>query len=102
MLYVHSLMGDARPGELDPAAVNPSVVELHARGRPQLGPLPRSVPRGGRPSRRDRRREDGDGPVRVISGAGIAVPNVELSLSVTGAAVPSTVRTNASGVATVA
>ena len=30
MLYVHSLMGDARPGELDPAALNPSVVELHA------------------------------------------------------------------------
>ncbi len=24
MLYVHSLMGDARPGEIDPAAVNPS------------------------------------------------------------------------------
>ena len=62
MLYVHSLMGDARPGELDPAALNPSVVDLHAVVAPQLGPLPRSVPRGGHPSRRDRRREDGDGP----------------------------------------
>src|SRR5215831_17125168 len=29
MLYVHSLMGDARPGELDPAALNQSVVALH-------------------------------------------------------------------------
>ena len=38
----------------------------------------------------------------MISGAGIAVPNVDLSLSATGAAAPSTVKTNASGVATVA
>ena len=38
----------------------------------------------------------------MISGAGAAVPNVDLSLAATGAAAPSTVKTNASGVATVA
>ena len=102
MLYVHSLMGDARPGELDPAAVNPSVVELHSvvvgNSARYHGPyrvavaLPAGIGAG----------KTGTAQVRVISGTGIAVPNVDLSLSVTGAAAPSTVKTNASGVATVA
>ena len=101
MLYVHSLMGDARPGELDPAALNPSVVDLHAvvlrNSARYHGPyrvavaLPAAIGAG----------KTGTAQVRVISGAGIALPNVALSLSATGAAAPSTVKTNASGVATV-
>src|SRR5207248_11016310 len=31
MLYVHGLMGDAAPGEVDPSALNPSVEALYAR-----------------------------------------------------------------------
>ena len=31
MLYVHSRMGDARPGELDPAAISPAVASLYQR-----------------------------------------------------------------------
>ena len=31
MLYVHSLMDDARPGEIDPAALGPAVVKLYKR-----------------------------------------------------------------------
>ena len=33
MLYVHSLMGDARPGEADPRAINPTVASIR-HGRP--------------------------------------------------------------------
>ena len=29
MLYVHSLMGDARPGEADPRAINPTVASIY-------------------------------------------------------------------------
>ena len=29
MLYVHSLMGDARPGEVDPAAIGPQVASIY-------------------------------------------------------------------------
>ena len=97
MLYVHSLMGDARPGEVDPD-----------RGRP------RASPRSTRGSRRDAARYHGPyrvdvalpaaigagktatATIRVLSAAGVPLPNLDLSLSATGAsAVPSTVRTNA-------
>ena len=43
----------------------------------------------------------GTAEVRVISGAGVPLPNLTLTLSATGAAAPSTVKTNANGVATV-
>ena len=102
MLYVHSLMGDARPGELDPAALNPSVVDLHAvvlrNSARYHGPyrvvvtLPAGIGAG----------KTGTGQVRVISGAGIAVPNVELSLSVDRRRRAVDRKTNANGVATVA
>jgi hypothetical protein len=101
MLYVHSLMGDARPGELDPAALNQSVVALHevvVRNSARYhGPyrvavaLPASIGVG----------KTGTAEVRVISGAGVPLPNLTLTLSATGAAAPSTVKTNATGVATV-
>ena len=101
MLYVHSLMGDARPGELDPAALNQSVVALNeivARDSARYhGPyrvavdLPGSIGVG----------KTGTAEVRVVSGAGIALPDVTLTLAATGADAPSTVKTNANGVATV-
>ena len=31
MLYVHSLMGDARPGEIDPTAIGPAVTVVYTR-----------------------------------------------------------------------
>ena len=81
MLYVHSLMGDARPGEIDPAALNPSVVATPRGGRRNAaryhGPyrvavtLPAAIGAG----------KTGTAEVRVISGAGIALPNVDLSLT---------------------
>ncbi len=102
MLYVHSLMGDARPGEVDPAAAGPAVTALYTRiGREAAryhGPyrvdvaLPGAIGAG----------KTATATIRVLSAAGVPLPNLDLSLSATGASsVPSTVRTNATGVATV-
>ena len=101
MLYVHSLMGDARPGEVDPRAIGPAVTALYAQIAAQAaryhGPyrvdvtLPGAIEAG----------KTGTATIRVVSGAGAPLPNLDLSLSTTGADVPATVRTNASGVATV-
>ena len=102
MLYVHSLMGDARPGEVDPAAAGPAVSALYTRiGREAAryhGPyrvdvaLPTAIGAG----------KTATATIRVLSAAGVPLPNLDLSLSATGASsVPSTARTNAVGVATV-
>ncbi len=102
MLYVHTLMGDARPGEVDPAAIGPAVAALSTR-------IAREAARYHGPYRVDVAlpAEIGAGKtatatIRVFSGAGVPLPNLDLSLSATGASsVPATVRTNAAGVATV-
>ena len=44
MLYVHTQMGDQRPGELDPADAGPAVPALSRAGRARLRRLPRAVP----------------------------------------------------------
>jgi sortase family protein len=101
MLYVHSLMGDARPGELDPAALNPTVVSLYGRiaGDSALyhGPYRVVVDQPGAIAVG----KTGTAIVRVLSGAGVLIPNLDLTLSATGATVPAIARTNANGVATV-
>lgn len=102
MLYTHSLMGDARPGEVDPAAVSPAVTAVYTRIAREAaryhGPyrvdvaLPASIGAG----------KTATATIRVLSGAGVPLPNLDLSLSATGARdVASTARTNAAGVATV-
>jgi hypothetical protein len=102
MLYVHSLMGDARPGEVDPAAIGPGVAALYeriARDSARFhGPyrvvveLPGEIGAG----------KTGTATIRVLSAANVPLPGLDLSLSATGATdVPSTVKTNANGVATV-
>ncbi|HEY1365724.1 MAG TPA: class F sortase [Gaiellaceae bacterium] len=97
MLYVHSLMGDARPGELDPDAVRPSVAAFYERiGRAAAryhGPyrIEASLPRGlavGRPA---------TATLRVLSATGAALPGQAFSLSVTGADAPSLVSADAAG-----
>src|SRR5262245_22226434 len=102
MLYVHSLMGDARPGEVDPAAIGPGVQALYTRIAAEAarfhGPyrvdvaLPGQIEAG----------KSGTATIRVLSGAGVPLPNLDLTLAATGASnVPATVRTNAAGIATV-
>jgi Sortase domain len=103
MLYVHSLMGDARPGELEPSLLGSAVSTLFRRiardAARYHGPyrieskLPSTLVAGTR----------AEATVRVLSAEGAPVPHVRLTLSTNGtASTPSRVRTDASGVATVA
>src|SRR2546423_3303388 len=100
MLYVHSLMGDARPGEIAPSALGPAVTKLYDRiaaataryrGPYRIGT---QVPRGlvvGKAA---------TATVRVVSATG--APMAGIVLSVTGKGVdglPGRVRTDAAGVA---
>ncbi len=102
MLFVHSIMGDGAPGEVDPSALNPQVVSIFNRmsrdSSRYRGPytIRTTITPGltiGTP---------GSATIRLISATGAAVPNVGFSLAGTGAAdVPSKVRANSSGVARV-
>jgi LPXTG-site transpeptidase (sortase) family protein len=102
MLYIHSLMGDARPGEVDPNAIGPEVASIyhtvaaesaHLHGPYRVdggfsGPL-----KAGQPA---------TATIRLVSASGAAVPGATLHLSAKGASgVPQTVTANANGVATV-
>jgi Sortase domain len=98
---VHSLMGDARPGEVSPAALGAGGAAIYQRVAAQAarfhGPyrvdvsLPAAIEAG----------KTGTATIRVLSATGAALPELDLSLSATNAEAPSTVRTNAAGVATV-
>ncbi len=102
MLYVHALMGDARPGEVDPSALNETVERIYTR-------VARDAARYHGPYRLELRMpaplqvgERGTAAIRVLSAGGNALPNVTVSLEAGGASgVPGEVRTNANGVATV-
>ena len=102
MLYVHSLMGDGAPGEVDPSAVSPQTVALfrtigHNAAR-YRGPyrVVTSVSGGlsvGSP---------GTAIIRVLSATGAAVPGVSLGLVTEGATgIPARISTNRSGIARV-
>jgi hypothetical protein len=102
MLYVHSLMGDARPGEVDPTALGPTVASQFTR-------IARDAARFHGPYRMEISLDDrilvgqeATATIRVLSAAGNALPDLGLTLSAEGATgVPGKVRTNATGVATV-
>jgi len=100
MLFVHSLMGDARPGEADPNSINPTVAsdytaivhgaaEFHGPYRIR-GSISSGLTVG----------KESQAVVRVLSATGAAVPNVTLTLTASGASgVPATVTTDAQGLA---
>jgi LPXTG-site transpeptidase (sortase) family protein len=102
MLYVHTLMGDAAPGEVAPDAIGPVVEGLFSkisRESARLhGPyrIDASIPGGlkvGAPA---------TGTVRLIAASGAPVPGVVISLEAKGAdGVPPRVRTNDKGVASI-
>jgi hypothetical protein len=98
MLYVHSLMGDARPGEIDPAAIGPAVEaeysKVAAAASRYHGPyrIAGSVDGPLRPGK------PATATVRVLAATGAAVPDVTVSLSPTGASgTPKTVTTSSDG-----
>ncbi|MFN8225047.1 MAG: sortase [Gaiellales bacterium] len=102
MLYVHSLMGDARPGEASPDELSASVREAFARvsqdSAAYHGPYRIAV---SMPSRL-KLGEKGTATIRLVAASGKAVPAVKLSLSATGTSgVPGSVTTDAAGAATV-
>jgi Sortase domain len=97
MLYVHSLMGDGRPGELDPNDLGPKVTTLYARvqrdSEAYHGPYRIDLQLSpaltvGKPA---------VAYVRVLSAAGNPVPDV--SLSVTGGRTASTASTGRAAIA---
>lgn len=102
MLYVHSLMGDGAPGEVDPSAVSPQVATafrtISRQSARYRGPyrvvtdVPSALTVG----------TGATATIRVLSGTGNAVPNVALALTSEGATgIPGTLRTNGAGVARV-
>jgi sortase family protein len=102
MLYVHALMGDARPGELDPRALNGAVVSLYRRVAQDSaryhGPyrIETRVGRAlavGRPAL---------ATIRVLSAPGFALPHARLTVTARGAdGIPQLVQTDGTGVARV-
>jgi hypothetical protein len=103
MLYVHSQMGDAAPGEVDPAALDPTVSSLFDRIANDSERLhgPYRVAIGGLPTRMTVGTK-ATATIRVLSESGVALPNVALALSAKGASgVPGSVETDDSGVARV-
>jgi Sortase domain len=99
MLYVHSLMGDARPGETDPNAIGrgiPALYEQIARDSARFhGPYRIDVRM---PSNLDAGQQ-GVATIRVLAASGDALPGVELQLTATGVSAPRTVTTDTQGVA---
>jgi hypothetical protein len=100
MLYVHSLMGDARPGEIDPAAIGPAVEaefsKVATAAASYHGPY-RVVGSAAGPLRPGQR---ASADLRVLSATGAAVPGVTMTLNATGASgVPASVTTGADGTA---
>jgi hypothetical protein len=102
MLYVHSLMGDARPGEVDPGALGPSVVAVYSKVAADAvryhGPyrIVASLPAELTVSK------SATATIRVLSAAGNALPGLELALTAPGATgLAQKVKTAASGIARV-
>lgn len=101
MLYVHEMMDDGAPGEVNPASLDSRAVQSIYRN------VARDAARYHGPYRIDTRLPKrmtvgakGTGTVRVLSASGRAVPNLTLSVTAQGArGVPTRVRTGSNGVA---
>ncbi len=99
MLYVHHLMDDGAPGEIDPGAISPQIEATFngspTRRRKYAGPyrVVADLPSGltvGTASKLT---------VRVISAAGNAVPGVPVNLDARGiTGIPADLRTGTDGV----
>ena len=100
MLYVHSLMGDARPGEVDPAAISAGVASIDQQIAADAdrfhGPYRLSSQLAG-PLKAG---QAAGATIRILAASGAAMPDLQLKLTSTGSTgVPRSVTTNAEGVA---
>jgi hypothetical protein len=101
-LYVHTLVGDARPGEADPSVLGPAAAAVYRR-------VARDAARYHGPYRIEARfagdlasGREATATVRILSGRGYAVPGVRLAVAARGATgAARELRTNAKGVARV-
>ena len=107
MLYVHQLVGDGAPGEVNPATLGPVVQSAFRRvardAARYAGPyrMETSLPASAGAPIAVRRRTTLT--ARLIAASGAAVPNVRLDLDIAGAGeLPKSVRTGADGVARIA
>jgi LPXTG-site transpeptidase (sortase) family protein len=100
MLYVHNQMGDYRPGEVSPSVLGANVVSIYDK-------IDRDATRFHGPYRIDTKLPAGlkvaapsTATVRVLAASGLAIPNLQLTVSAEGATgVPKTAQTDASGTA---
>jgi Sortase domain len=98
MLYVHSLMGDARPGEIDPAAIGPAVEAEFSKVADAASRYHGPYRVVGSVSAPLRPGHPASAEVRVLSATGAAVPDVTVTLSTTNAnGAPKSVTTGADG-----
>jgi hypothetical protein len=97
MLYVHSLMGDAQPGEVDPKGVGRGIPALFRRiaqdSERYHGPYRIDVQLSGKLSVG----QQGTATIRVVAASGAALPNLELRLTTEGASAPASVKTDGQG-----
>jgi hypothetical protein len=101
-LYVHSLVGDARPGEADPVAVNPRVVALYKKIAADASRFHGPYKVETRLSEQPTVGTTVHVTLRVLSAAGNALPNVPLTLAAGGTiTAPAEMRTDRDGVAVV-
>jgi hypothetical protein len=98
MLYVHSLMGDAAPGEVDPTAINPTVASDYTTVARAAAELHGPYRIKGSVSGPLKVGQETEGTVRVLSATGAAVPDVTLTVAAEGAGAPRTITTDAQGV----
>lgn len=99
MLYVHRLMGDGAPGEVDPKALSAASQSVYARvvrdAERWAGPykvqvkLPAKLVAG----------RAAEATVEVLTAGGTRVPGVDVALKVNGGEAPATVNTGTSGLA---
>ncbi len=100
MLYVHSLMGDARPGEVDPEAIGGKVASIFRTVEADAARYHGPYHVVGGFSGPLKAGESAGATIRVLSVTGAALPGITLHLHADGASgVPSTVTADAQGVA---
>ena len=100
MLYVHSLMGDARPGEVDPEAIGGQVASIFRTVEADAARYHGPYHVVGGFSGPLKAGESADATIRVLSVTGAALPGITLHLHADGASgVPSTVTADAQGIA---
>ena len=100
MLYVHSLMGDARPGEVDPEAIGGQVASIFKTVAADAARYHGPYHVVGGFSGPLKAGESAGATIRVLSVTGAALPGITLHLHADGATgVPSTVTADAQGVA---